>query len=133
MIDRDVDEPGPGGGVERERSKVELVGRVGDDQQPALKVGVRAAVRPEIRGTLRRGAQRNPGLGGHRGTLLPVGMGLVGIHVVLCQDAGELVITERLVVARGGEMARAPIVAREGAVGDLAQEALDESVVSALR
>ena len=60
---------------------------------------------------LGRAAQRDPGLGGDRFALRPIGLGLVGGHVVLGQRPGDPLVVERLEVARRGEVQPPPIAA----------------------
>ena len=85
------------------------------------------------RGAIGGGGEGEARLGRER-----IGLGarvgrLAGREVVAGQRAGQLVVAERLVVARRGEVPRAPVAPRERAVGDLADERLDEPVLAALR
>ena len=58
---------------------------------------------------------------------------LAGGEVVAGQRAGQLIIAERFVVPRHGEVPRASIATRQRAVRDLADEGLHELVLAALR
>ena len=58
---------------------------------------------------------------------------LAGGEVVAGERAGQLIVTERLVVSRHSQVARAAIAARERAVRDLADERLHEFVLAPLR
>ena len=51
----------------------------------------------------------------------------------MASSAGQLVVAERLEVARGGQVAGPPLALGQRAVGDLADERLDEAVQAALR
>ena len=81
-------------------------------------------------GCSREGESR---LNGHRLGFRAFRRRLVRGQIVRRQRAGQLVVAERLEVARGREMPGAPFAAREGSVGDLADERLDEAVLAALR
>ena len=84
-------------------------------------------VRAERGGSLGGAAQREACLGRDRIGLGARGRGLVGRQVVGRQDAGQLLVAERLEVAGRGEVAGAPVAPGERAVGDLADERLDEA------
>ena len=58
---------------------------------------------------------------------------LVGREVVAGKRAGELVGPERLEEPGRREVARLPVATGEGVVGDLADERLDERVLTAFR
>src|SRR3970282_1519607 len=61
------------------------------------------------------------------------GRSLVGGHVVAGEEARQLVVAQRLEVASGSQVAGPPGSLGAGAVGDFADERLDEPVLAALR
>ena len=89
--------------------------------------------RPEGDGPIGGSPQRDPRLARERLGFGAVGRGPVRRQVVRCQCAGELVVTERFEVARRGEVPAAPVAHREGRVGDLADDGLDEGVLAPFR
>jgi hypothetical protein len=124
--------PAVAGGVARTDPELQLFGGFGGDREGRGVVPNGQPARAQLARPLCGAAERHAGLGGHRGSLGPVRMRPVGVDVVLRQDAGELVVAERLVVAGRRQVARPTIVARERAVRDLAQQALYEPVVPPL-
>ena len=89
--------------------------------------------RPEGDGPICRGPQRDPRLARERFGLGAVGRGPMRCQVMGRQRAGKLVVAERLEVARRREVSAAPVAQREGRVGDLADDGLDERVLASLR
>ena len=89
--------------------------------------------RPEGDGPIGGGPKSDPRLARER-----LGFGTFGRRperrqVVGCQCAGELVVAERLEVARRGQVPAAAVAQREGRVGDLADDGLDERVLAPFR
>ncbi len=71
-------------------------------------------------------------LGRHGVAFGTLGRGLPGVHVVHREGAHDLLVAVLLEVARRGQMLGPPLAPGEGAVGDLADERLDEPVLAAL-
>ena len=63
----------------------------------------------------------------------PSGADRIRRQVVRRQRAGELVVAERFEVARRREVPAAPVAQREGGIGDLADDGLDECVLAPFR
>ena len=88
---------------------------------------------PEGDGPIGGSTQRDPRLARERLGFGAVGRGPVRRQVVRCQCAGELVVAERFEVARSREVPAAPVAQREGGIGDLADDGLDEGVLAPFR
>ena len=117
------------GRPEKERG---ALARIRRDRDGLAEVGDGLVVRAE-----RGGALGGPGRASRAWTATasasaPSGRCLVGRDVVRGQRAGQLVVAERLEVARRGEVAGPPLALGQRAVGDLADERLDEAVLAAL-
>ncbi len=97
------------------------------------QVGRRLVVRTQRDRALGGAAQRDARLRRHR---IRFGSGfgsLIGGHVVARQHARQLVVANCFEVARRRQMPFTPLAPRQHAVGDLADQALDEAVLAALR
>ena len=79
-----------------------------------------------------RPGQGDPGLDRDRVRLGALGRRLVGGEVVRGEGAGQLVVAERLEVAGGRKVPGPPLALGQRAVGDLADQRLDEAVLAAL-
>ena len=106
--------------------------RIGRDRQRLAEEGHRLVVRAERDRPLGGAAQGDPSLPGEGFGLWSLGRVRVGGQVMTGQTAGDLVRLEALEESRRGEMADLAIPLREGVVGDLADERLDEGVLAAL-
>ncbi len=113
-------------------AEAELVGRVGGDFQGKLHVGERVSGRGERARARRRAAKCHPRLCGHGSPFLAAGLGVERLNIVLCQHPRQLIVAEHLEVSSSREMTRPSVALRQRAVGDLLDEALDESVLASL-
>ncbi len=132
-LHRGLRHPGVVRGIARGDEQLQLLGRLGGDRQRADEIAVGAPRRAELERPLRRAAKRNPRLRGDGRAFGTAGMRLVRVDVVLRQDARQLLVAERLVVARRRQVPCSPVVAGQGGVGDLAQQPLDEPILAPLR
>ncbi len=112
--------------------QVGLLGRVRRHRQGLLQERHGLLVRAERGRPLGGAAQGQPGLAGQGVGLGPLGRVGVGGEVVTGEGAGQLVRAQPLEVARGREVAGLPLAPGKRAVGDLADQRLDERVLAAL-
>ena len=110
-----------------------LVSRVRRHRECLLDVIERQGVRAKSGGPIGGTAEGDPSLGGEGIGLRPGRCREIRVPIVRRQDPGQLLAVERLEVPRGGEVARPAILLREGLVGDLADQPLDEDILAALR
>ncbi len=95
-----------GRGLARPLQELGLLGRVGRDRERLAQEDDGLLVRAEGRGALGCGRQGDARLDGEGVRLRSRGRVLVGREVVAREDTRQLVGTERLEEAGGGEMAR---------------------------
>ena len=115
--------------VEQRRS----LGRVGRDRQRLVEIGHGLVVATECGRPVGRAGESKARLGRDRIGLRTRIRGLAGGEVMARQRAGQLIVAERFVVPRHGEVPRSSIAAGERAVRDLADQGLHELVLPALR
>ena len=124
------------GGLGRDAGPVQqlhAIGRVGRDFERLVQEGKRLVMRVERGRTIGGGPERNPCLGCDRGTFVALGAGPVCVEVVGRQDTGDLVVVEAFEEASRSQMPRSSIPARQGPVGHLSDEPMNEAVLPALR
>ena len=102
------------------------------DRERLAEEGDRLVVRAERDRPFGSAAEGDPGLPGEGVGFRPLGRVRVRGQVMTGQTAGDLVRVETLEEARRGQMADLAIPLRERVVGDLADERLDEGVLTAL-
>ena len=119
----------------RRRPKVQggALARIGGDRDRLANVRDRLVVGTECRGPLGRARQSQARLDPDGIGLGAVGRGSVGRDVVGGEGTGQFVVAERLEIASRGEVSGAPLALRQGPVGDLADQRLDEPVLTPLR
>ena len=108
------------------------LGRVVRDLDRLGEEHHRLVVAPERAGARGRGSERDPRLRGERPAVRVVRRGAERVEVVRREGARQLVLAERLEVARRRQVARPSVAPGERLVGDLADERLDERVLAAL-
>ena len=109
-----------------------FLGRVEGDPEGVLEVAQRLLAGAQAGGPLGGAVEGEAGLDAERSPLVALGALLVGGQVVGGEHAGQLLVAERLEVARRGEVPLAALAAGERAVGDLAHQALGEAVLPPL-
>ena len=109
------------------------LGRIGRDRQRLVEIGDGLVVATECGRPVGRAGESEARLGRDRIGLRTRIRGLAGGEVMAGQRAGQLIVAERFVVPRHGEVPRASIAAGKGAVRDLADQGLHELVLPALR
>ena len=117
----------------RPDEELDAVGVVAGHDERLFELLDRLVVRPERRGPLRRGGEREARLDGDGVRLGARLRGVVGRQVVRRERPGELLVAERLEVAGRGQVPRPAIASSERPVRDLADERLDELVLASLR
>ncbi len=120
------------GGLAGPLEQLAFLGRIGGHGQGLLQEGDRLHVRAEGDRAFGGASQGDACLGGEGVGLGSLGGVLVGGQVLAGQRARQLVGAEGLEVAGGGEVAGLPVASGERVVGDLADERLDERVLTAL-
>ena len=88
---------------------------------------------PEGLGAVGGGQERDPGLRRHRLAGRSVRSGSIGRDEVARDHPGQLLVAEGLEMACGGQVPGPAVALRQGPVGDLADERLDEGVLPAGR
>ena len=121
-----------GGSPTRSDQQTRLVRGVGGQLQRALEQALGLLGRAQRQRALGRTLQGAPRLHGEG-----IGLGArprvaVGRLILGSQGTGQLVRIEPLEVARGGQVTLAAVVARQGLVGDLAQQLLGKGELPAL-
>ena len=118
--------------LERPLVQIGPLGRTRADGHGVLEERDRLRVRSEPCSAFGSAAERHPGLGGQGVRLGPVGRVALRREVVTGESASKLFGIEGLEVASGGQMADLAVALGERVVGDLADERLDERVLTAL-
>jgi len=124
---------GERGGLDRPFEQVRGLRVIDGDVQRLLEERQRLPLAAQCRCPLGCATQGEPSLRGQGRRLVARGCCPIGREVVRGERAGELVVTDRLEEPRRSEVARAPVLQREGGVGDLADQRLHEGVLAPLR
>ncbi len=113
-------------------AELRLLDRVLGDPERLEQERERLVERAELARPIGRTAERDPSLGGEGLGLGPGGRVAIRVEIVAGQDAGDLVVAERLEVLGRCEMASPALALRQRPVGDLADHRLHEEVLAPL-